>query len=104
MYLQILPDKVYAIESTCHAPRREDVFAEIYRVLKPGGVFGVYEWVLTDKHDPQNPAHRKAAKDIEIGNGLPSTSHYSVVPKALKEVGFEVLESEDFFANRSGGR
>jgi len=95
-------DKVYAIESTCHAPRREDVFAEIYRVLKPGGVFGVYEWVLTDKHDPSNPAHVKAAKNIEIGNGLPTTSSYRIIPKALKEVGFEVLEMEDFFANRSG--
>jgi sterol 24-C-methyltransferase len=98
----IATDKVYAIESTCHAPRREDVFAEIYRVLKPGGVFGVYEWVLTEKHDPANPAHVKAAKNIEIGNGLPSTSSYRVIPQALRECGFEVLDSEDFFSNRSG--
>eukprot|EP01127_Copromyxa_protea_P005587 TRINITY_DN15486_c0_g1_i1.p2 TRINITY_DN15486_c0_g1~~TRINITY_DN15486_c0_g1_i1.p2 ORF type:complete len:358 (-),score=95.64 TRINITY_DN15486_c0_g1_i1:123-1196(-) len=95
-------DKAYAIESTCHAPSREDVFAEIYRVLKPGGVFGVYEWVLTDKHDPSNPAHALAAKQIEIGNGLPATSSHRVIPAALKKVGFEVLEDEDFFANRSG--
>jgi len=95
-------DKAYAIESTCHAPRREDVFSEIYRVLKPGATFGVYEWVLTDKHDPSNMEHVKAAKNIEIGNGLPGTSSYRVIPKALKDCGFEVLEMEDFFANRSG--
>jgi len=95
-------DKVYAIESTCHAPRRQDVFSEINRVLKPGGVFGVYEWVLTDKHDPSNPVHMTAAKNIEKGNGLPSTSSYQVVLAALKESGFEVLEQEDLFANRSG--
>lgn len=28
-------DGVYAIEATCHAPRREDVYSQIYRVLKP---------------------------------------------------------------------
>ena len=31
-------DGVYAIEATCHAPRREDVYGEIFRVLKPGQV------------------------------------------------------------------
>lgn len=57
-------DAVYAIESTCHAPRREDVFKQIYRTLKPGGVFGTYEWVTTDKHDPQNKEHTQAAKNV----------------------------------------
>lgn len=31
-------DGVYAIEATCHAPRRQSVYGEIYRVLKPGQV------------------------------------------------------------------
>lgn len=71
--------------------------------MKPGGLFGVYEWVLTDLHDKNKPEHVQAAKNIEIGNGLPGTAHYSVVTKALKDVGFEILETEDFFANRAGG-
>ena len=29
-------DKVFAIESTCHAPNRCDVYDQVYRVLKPG--------------------------------------------------------------------
>ena len=37
-------DGVYAIEATCHAPRREGVYSEIFRVLKPGQVFACYEW------------------------------------------------------------
>ena len=40
-------DGVYAIEATCHAPDRTKVFAEIYRVLKPGQMFACYEWCLT---------------------------------------------------------
>jgi sterol 24-C-methyltransferase len=35
-------DGVYAIEATCHAPRRQDVYGEIYRVLKPGQVSGLH--------------------------------------------------------------
>jgi len=77
-------------------------FREVYRVLKPGAVFGGYEWVLTDKHDPNNAAHVEAAKNVQIGNGLPGTSSYTVVREALKSVGFEILETEDFFANVSG--
>jgi len=95
-------DVVYAIESTCHAPQREDVFGQVFRTLKPGGYFGGYEWVLTDKHDPKNPLHLRAAKNIEIGNGLPHLSHASVVPAALRAVGFEVLEYDDFFTNKAG--
>ena len=37
-------DGVYAIEATCHAPRREGVYSEIYRTLKPGQIFACYEW------------------------------------------------------------
>jgi len=94
-------DACYAIESTCHAPKREDVFKQINRTLKPGGLFGTYEWVLTDKHDPSNKEHMQAAKNVEIGNGLPTTTSYEVVLDALRDSGFEVLEYEDFFANRS---
>jgi len=95
-------DVCYAIESTCHAPKREDVFKEVYRVLKPGGLFGGYEWVLTDKHNPLNSEHTKAAKNVQIGNGLPGITSYKVVLDALKNSGFEVEEYEDFFANQGG--
>jgi len=95
-------DACYAIESTCHAPQREDVFKEVCRVLKPGGLFGTYEWVLTEKHNPNNKEHVKAAKNVEIGNGLPGTSPYTVVLDALIESGFDIIQHEDFFANRSG--
>jgi sterol 24-C-methyltransferase len=95
-------DSCYAIESTCHAPQREDVFSQVFKTLKPGGLFGGYEWVTTDRHDPKNPDHVRAAKNIEIGNGLPHLSDYKVVPEALRAVGFEVIEYEDFFNNRAG--
>jgi sterol 24-C-methyltransferase len=51
-------DAVYAIEATVHAPSLEGIYSEIFRVLKPGGVFGVYEWLMTDAYDNNNPEHK----------------------------------------------
>lgn len=88
-------DAVYAIEATVHAPVLEGVYSEMYRVLKPGGSFGVYEWVLTDKYDDSNPRHREIAYGIEIGDGIPKMYTYDVAEKALKNVGFELTFQED---------
>ncbi len=83
-------DGVYAIEATCHAPRREDVYGEIYRVLKPGKVFACYEWCLTPKYDKNNELHRLIKKKIEEGDGLPDMATEEECVAALKSVGFEV--------------
>lgn len=88
-------DAVYAIEATVHAPVLEGVYSEIYRVLKPGGVFGVYEWVLTDKYDDTNPRHREIAYGIEIGDGIPKMYTRKVAEQALKNVGFSITYEKD---------
>lgn len=88
-------DAVYAIEATTHAPVLEGVYNEIYKVLKPGGVFGVYEWVMTDLYDENNEEHRKIAYGIEVGDGIPKMYKREVAEKALKNVGFEILLEED---------
>lgn len=88
-------DGVYAIESTCHAPNRVEVYAEINRVMKPGTIFATYEWCVTDKYDPNNKEHVKIKEDIMSGDGLPDLVHTSVCTKAVKEAGFEVIEVRD---------
>ena len=59
-------DGAYAIEATCHSGNLGKVFSEVYRVLKPGGVFAVYDWLMTDKYDENNAQHRKIKHDIEV--------------------------------------
>ncbi|KAL8885022.1 MAG: hypothetical protein Q9192_006718, partial [Flavoplaca navasiana] len=63
-------DFVYAIEATVHASSLEAVYTEIARVLKPSGVFGVYEWLMTDKFDDKNEKHVEIRQRIERGNGV----------------------------------
>lgn len=59
-------DAVYAIEATVHAPSLEGVYSQIFKVLKPGGVFGVYEWLMTDEYDASNAKHREICHGIEM--------------------------------------
>jgi len=88
-------DAVYAIEATVHAPSFEGVYGEIMKVLKPGGVFGCYEWCMTDAWDPTNPHHKEIAHGIEVGDGIPEMRSIAAARSAFKSVGFEVLVDED---------
>lgn len=49
----------------------EQVYGEVFRVLKPGSHFVTYEWVSTSKFDPKNPDHVRIIDEINFGNGLP---------------------------------
>ena len=54
-------DAVYQIEATCHAPDAVGCYSEIFRVLKPGGVFASYE-----TGPPQSSSPRRSPKIAEI--------------------------------------
>lgn len=88
-------DAVYAIEATVHAPTWEGVYEQIRRVLKPGGVFGVYEWCMTDQWDPAIPEHKTLAHEIELGNGIPEMRPLAKARQALLNVGFAIEHEED---------
>ena len=94
-------DAAYAIEATCHAPDLTAVYKEIYRVLKPGGVFAAYEWLMTDKYDPENETHRRIKQEIELGNGIADLRTIEVAERALVDAGFEVVETVDVCATGS---
>ncbi|KAF8473141.1 S-adenosyl-L-methionine-dependent methyltransferase [Kalaharituber pfeilii] len=88
-------DYVYAIEATVHAPSLEGIYGQIYNVLKPGGVFGVYEWLMTENYDPTNPTHKQICHGIEVGNGISNMVKISEALRAMKAVGFELEFAED---------
>ena len=93
-------DAAYQIEATCHAPDIRGVYAEIFRVLKPGGAFASYEWCLTEAYDESNAEHRQCKHDILLGNGLPDLRPTAECLQALKDVGF-VVETEFDLAAQS---
>lgn len=88
-------DAVYAIEATVHAPKLEGVYSEIFRVLKPGGTFGVYEWLMTDDYDNDNIHHRDIRLGIELGNGISNMVPIAEGLAAMKAAGFELIKADD---------
>ena len=96
-------DMVYAIEATVHAPSLEGVYSQIFRVLKPGGVFGVYEWLMTDAYDNSKPHHREIRLGIEQGDGISNMVRISEGLRAIQAAGFE-LEVQDDLANNNDSR
>lgn len=92
-------DRAYEIEATCHSPDRVDTFSGVARVLKKGGLFAGYEWVVTEKYNPNNKDHVRVKEGIEVGNGLPTLASPAHIIECLEKSGFEVLEYYD--ANRN---
>ena len=88
-------DAVYGIEATCHAPDKAGVYGEVFRLLKPGACFGNYEYCLTELYDELDPKHWRIKTDIEIDSGLPDIPYQYQTDQALREVGFDVLETRD---------
>lgn len=88
-------DAVMAIESMPHAPDKTAAFREIFRVLRPGGCFGGYDWCLTDEFDPQDTGHQRIRSDIMKGSGLPDIASPSEVCTSLEKAGFELLNAYD---------
>lgn len=88
-------DGAYSIEATCHAPKLEEVYAEIFRVLKPGSLYVSYEWVTTDKYRAENHEHVEIIQGIERGDALPGLRNYSDIAETARKVGFEVVKERD---------
>jgi sterol 24-C-methyltransferase len=88
-------DAAYAIEATCHAPIAKEIYKEMLRVVKPGGLVAIYEWCLTDKYDPKNESHKLFKHQIEIGNGLPDIRTTKQCKAAMTQAGFEMVEDID---------
>lgn len=90
-------DVAFAIEATCHSPDRVQCFSGVNQLLKKGGLFVGYEWVVLPEKgfDPNNKDHLRIKEGIEVGNGLPTLATAEQVQQALKDSGFEVLEAFD---------
>lgn len=88
-------DAAYAIAATCHAPSLEGVYAEVERVLKPGGRFACVEWCMTGCFDPADPSHLRMREAVAVGNGLVAVCTTDEALGAARRAGFDIVEAAD---------
>jgi tocopherol O-methyltransferase len=81
-------DRAYAIESSEHMPDKQRFFDEAFRVLRPGGVFGIYAWL--SKTAPKAWEVRHLLEPICREGRLPSMGDEADYRAMAEAAGFRV--------------
>lgn len=88
-------DAVLAIDSICHAPDRTQAYGDLFRVLRPGGLFATSDLVMTDRFNPYDPEHQRIKTGFAMCNGIPDVATAEECCASLVGAGFEFLEARD---------
>ncbi|MBT2375342.1 sterol methyltransferase family protein [Pseudomonas fluorescens] len=88
-------EAAYAIEATVHAPSLTGVYSEVKRVLRPGRLWGTYEWCMTAKFIPGNTEHEAIKRQIEMCCGIPYISTSDEILRSIEDTNLDLLHVED---------
>ena len=84
-------DMVFSKDALLHVPDKDALFAEIFRVLKPGGVFAASNWMISHDGEPS-----QEMKDYIAAEGLSfamaSPGRYA---QAMRRAGFADVVTRD---------
>ncbi|KAI9929700.1 hypothetical protein ASPWEDRAFT_41083 [Aspergillus wentii DTO 134E9] len=88
-------DAFYQIQalSLCKDPAA--LFAEIFRVLKPGAKISFLDWVSLPAYDAANPQHAELMRRVKPLIGAVGTPTPESLEAALAQSGFTVLRSDN---------
>ncbi len=77
-------DVVFSKDSIVHIPDKHALADEVFRVLKPGGVFVASDWLMSHDGEP-SPDMQAYLKSEDLGFGMASPQLYAA---ALEQAGF----------------
>jgi sterol 24-C-methyltransferase len=88
-------DCAYAIYSYKYSPSLKQSFSEVFRVLRPGGRFLVYDMMKADTFDENDPAHQRAIDTFAYVCGMPPFLSSQQRIDDAQLVGLELLTEMD---------
>jgi len=80
------------MESLSHCEHREHPLKEAFRILKPGGTVGAWQWMLQPAFDYENATQLEWKRGMEYGGGLRNLNKPSERIEEFKMAGFKVIE------------
>lgn len=92
-------DAVYQVQVFSYSKDLEKLFADIYRVLKPGGRVACLDWFQLDKYDAKNPEHTDLMRRIKPLIGAIGTPLIEDFTRAMEKAGFKILINENASIN-----
>ncbi len=84
-------DLVFSKDAMIHISDKAALFAEAYRVLRPGGLLAISDWMRVDDQAP-TPEMEHYIKMEELSFGMASPARYR---QAVEAAGFEEIELRD---------
>lgn len=87
-------DAIYQVQAFTYAENVDNLFKEIYRVMKPGAKFSWLDWTILDNYDPNNEVHKKLIAGTKVVIGGVLTEPISFWLTAMKNAGFNIIKNE----------
>ena len=84
-------DVVFSKDSLLHIPDKHALFADVFRVLVPGGVFAASDWLAGENAD-NDPAYQRYVQEGHLIFSMATTQQ---TEDALRAAGFCEVSSED---------
>lgn len=88
-------DRVYFLESLSHCEDRAKPLEQARKLLKPDGLVGAWQWMLTPAFNYSDPSHVELKRGMEYGGGLRNLNKPEERIKEMERAGLEVIESFD---------
>jgi len=89
-------DGFYHVQAMSYASDVNEIFKELFRVLKPGAMLILCDWFVLDGYNPTNSIHLKLMRRTKALIGAVRTPTVGEYHMALEKAGFVVKESKNF--------
>ena len=84
-------DMVFSKDALLHVPDKDALFAQIFRVLKPGGVFAASNWMISHDSEP-SPDMKTYIAAEGLSFAMASPTRYA---EAMRRAGFTDVVTRD---------